>query len=85
MGLFYQDMTYSLVICQLVCISCYIISSAYFFEVETYNDKVKTLEEKIGSMITNEDADLATKLELIDDVQRLGLGYRFQEDIKDCP
>ena len=33
-------------------------------------------------MINNEDAEMLTILELIDDIQRLGLGHRFDKDIK---
>lgn len=33
-------------------------------------------------MVNNENAELLSVLELIDDMQRLGLGYRFQKDIK---
>ncbi|KAH7576523.1 hypothetical protein JRO89_XS01G0098700 [Xanthoceras sorbifolium] len=33
-------------------------------------------------MIHNEDAEMLSILELIDDIQRLGLGHRFEKDIK---
>uniref|UniRef100_A0A2N9IXM4 Terpene synthase N-terminal domain-containing protein n=1 Tax=Fagus sylvatica TaxID=28930 RepID=A0A2N9IXM4_FAGSY len=48
---------------------------------ELYRDRVKKVEEDVMSMINNENADLLETLELIDDVQRLGLGYRFEKDI----
>ncbi|KAE8075783.1 hypothetical protein FH972_014471 [Carpinus fangiana] len=48
---------------------------------EQYKDRAKKLEEDVRSMINNENADLLATLELIDDVQRLGLGYRFERDI----
>lgn len=32
-------------------------------------------------MINNNDLELLTTLELIDDIQRLGLGYKFEGDI----
>ncbi|GLT65722.1 hypothetical protein SLA2020_381350 [Shorea laevis] len=48
---------------------------------ERYKDRAKKLEEDVRSMITNENADLLATLDLIDDLQRLGLGYRFENDI----
>lgn len=33
-------------------------------------------------MLNNEKTELLSILELIDDIQRLGLGYRFKKDIK---
>jgi isoprene synthase len=48
---------------------------------QRYKDRAKKLEEDVGSMINNENADLLETLELIDDLQRLGLGYRFERDI----
>ncbi|XP_062151842.1 tricyclene synthase TPS4, chloroplastic-like [Alnus glutinosa] len=48
---------------------------------QRYKDSAKKLEEDVRSMITNENADLLATLELIDDLQRLGLGYRFERDI----
>ncbi|XP_059451578.1 probable terpene synthase 12 [Corylus avellana] len=48
---------------------------------EKYKDRAKKLEEDVRSMIHNENADSLATLELIDDVQRLGLGYRFETEI----
>lgn len=48
---------------------------------EPYEDRLKKVEEDVRSMINNENADLVETLELIDDVQRLGLGHRFEKDI----
>ncbi|GLT65718.1 hypothetical protein SLA2020_381320 [Shorea laevis] len=48
---------------------------------ERYKNRAKKLEEDVRSMISNENADLLATLELIDDLQRLGLGYQFESDI----
>ncbi|XP_044502971.1 isoprene synthase, chloroplastic-like [Mangifera indica] len=49
---------------------------------EECENKAKKLEEEVRRMMNNENAELLSILELIDDIQRLGLGYRFHEDIK---
>ncbi|KAL4620239.1 hypothetical protein ACB092_06G139100 [Castanea dentata] len=51
------------------------------FVDEPYEDRVKKVEEDVRSMINNENADLVETLELIDDVQRLGLRHPFEKDI----
>ncbi|KAG7987944.1 hypothetical protein I3843_03G159800 [Carya illinoinensis] len=48
---------------------------------EVYKNKVKQLDEDVRSMINNENPDLLAKLELIDEIQRLGLRYRFEKAI----
>ncbi|GLT65719.1 hypothetical protein SLA2020_381330 [Shorea laevis] len=48
---------------------------------ERYKDRAEKLEVDVRTMINNENADLLATLELIDDLQRLGLGYRFESDI----
>ncbi|XVE49794.1 hypothetical protein DITRI_Ditri01bG0110300 [Diplodiscus trichospermus] len=51
-------------------------------QVKVYEDKASELEDRVRSMMNNEDAESLEILELIDDVQRLGLGYRFQGEIR---
>nr|TKR78505.1 hypothetical protein D5086_0000280700 [Populus alba] len=47
-----------------------------------YKDKARELEEDVRCMINSGDMEMITMLEMIDDIQRLGLGRRFEKDIK---
>uniref|UniRef100_A0A6N2MM63 Isoprene synthase, chloroplastic n=1 Tax=Salix viminalis TaxID=40686 RepID=A0A6N2MM63_SALVM len=47
-----------------------------------YKDKGMELEEEVRCMINSGDMEMITILEMIDDIQRLGLGHRFEKDIK---
>ncbi|KDP23154.1 hypothetical protein JCGZ_00353 [Jatropha curcas] len=47
-----------------------------------YKDKARKLEEEVRSVINDESKEFLTILELIDDIQRLGLEYLFKKDIK---
>ncbi|KAK4846281.1 hypothetical protein QYF36_015350 [Acer negundo] len=49
---------------------------------DKYKNRAEKLEEEVRYMINNEDAEMLSILELIDDIQRLGLGHRFNKDIK---
>ncbi|KAH9744556.1 Beta-myrcene/(E)-beta-ocimene synthase 2 [Citrus sinensis] len=49
---------------------------------DKYQRRAKELEEEVKFMINNENGEMLPILELIDDVQRLGLGYRFENEIK---
>ncbi|KAI9094229.1 hypothetical protein K1719_026811 [Acacia pycnantha] len=54
------------------------------FTDERYKAKEKNLLEDVRRVIVNEKTEPLEKLELIDDVQRLGLGHRFDKEIKDA-
>ncbi|RDX62600.1 Isoprene synthase, chloroplastic, partial [Mucuna pruriens] len=49
--------------------------------VETLQERAKKLEENVRLMINGMDMDSLNLLELVDNMERLGLGYRFHEDI----
>ncbi|XVF44489.1 hypothetical protein PTKIN_Ptkin02bG0127200 [Pterospermum kingtungense] len=51
-------------------------------QAEIYEERAKQLEDGVRSMMNNEDAESLEILELIDEVQRLGLGYRFEGEIR---
>ncbi|XVF76555.1 hypothetical protein PTKIN_Ptkin13bG0275100 [Pterospermum kingtungense] len=46
-----------------------------------YKDRAAKLEQELRFAINDEDAKSLNLLELIDDIQRLGLGHRFKTDI----
>ncbi|CAK9178940.1 unnamed protein product [Ilex paraguariensis] len=48
---------------------------------ELHKERSKELEDEVRIMIGNKGARPLTLLQLIDDVERLGLGYRFSKDI----
>ncbi|KAK9001206.1 hypothetical protein V6N11_082994 [Hibiscus sabdariffa] len=52
-------------------------------QVEVYEDRAKKLEERVRSTMNDEKRSVET-LELIDDVQRLDLGYRFKGEIREA-
>ncbi|RDX75977.1 Tricyclene synthase EBOS, chloroplastic, partial [Mucuna pruriens] len=49
-----------------------------------YEDMARKLQEEVRRMIKDENTDVWLKLELIDDVKRLGLGYRFDKEIREA-
>lgn len=63
----------------------------WWLQVEIYEDEVKKLEEEVKVCMVNDDDDdddedggmlMLKKLELVDDIQRLGLEHRFEEYIR---
>ncbi len=50
-------------------------------EVETVQERATKLEEEVRSLINRVDMEPLSLLELIDNVQRLGLTYMFEKDI----
>ncbi|KAB1210108.1 putative terpene synthase 12 [Morella rubra] len=49
---------------------------------DPYKDRVKKLEEEVRRMIFhNKNMDVLATLEIVDHLQRLGLGYHFQKEI----
>ncbi|KAJ4850700.1 hypothetical protein Tsubulata_035874 [Turnera subulata] len=49
---------------------------------EMYKDRAQKLEKEVRGALNNGDTGLLNILEMIDDIQRLGLRYRFEDDIK---
>ncbi|XP_042482295.1 alpha-terpineol synthase, chloroplastic-like [Macadamia integrifolia] len=61
--------------------SDYTISKSLFFG-EAYKSMTKKLEEEVKHRLDDKAMGHLCQLELIDDIQRLGLGYLFEEEIK---
>ncbi|RVW72527.1 Isoprene synthase, chloroplastic [Vitis vinifera] len=47
-----------------------------------YEDRAKKLEEEVKCRMYDDNIEPLALLELVDDIQNLGLGYRFEKDIK---
>lgn len=54
----------------------------YNMQVQTCRDRVRKLDAELRSMIKSENTELLTVLELIDNIGRLGLGYKFESVIR---
>ncbi|CAJ1961784.1 unnamed protein product [Sphenostylis stenocarpa] len=52
--------------------------------VKTVQERTATLEENVRHMINRKDMEPRSLLELIDDIQRLGLHYKFEDDINNA-
>jgi len=48
-------------------------------QIETLQERATKLEEKVRFMINGTDMEPLSLLELIDDIERLGLFFRFQD------
>ncbi|XP_027348219.1 tricyclene synthase EBOS, chloroplastic-like [Abrus precatorius] len=49
-----------------------------------YEDMARKMQEEVRSMIRDENAEIWTALELIEDVKRLGLSYHFHKEIREA-
>nr|UUF44715.1 isoprene synthase [Artocarpus heterophyllus] len=49
---------------------------------QTAKDKAKKMEEAVKTMIADETTEILTTIELIDDIQRLGLGYKYEDETR---
>ncbi|QCD87890.1 isoprene synthase [Vigna unguiculata] len=49
-----------------------------------YEDRAKVLQEEVRRMIKDESSDIWHKLELINDVKRLGLSYHYDKEISEA-
>ncbi|KAL2328319.1 hypothetical protein Fmac_021746 [Flemingia macrophylla] len=49
-----------------------------------YEERARKLQEEVRRMIKDENTDVMVKLELIDDVKRLGIGYHFDKEIDEA-
>ncbi|XP_030459491.2 probable terpene synthase 12 [Syzygium oleosum] len=49
--------------------------------VKQQNERVQMLEQEVRSAMNDENAEFSTVLALVDDIQRLGLSFLFDEDV----
>ncbi|KAG5242029.1 terpene synthase [Salix suchowensis] len=78
----YQPTTWSYDFLQSLQNDCAVTFVSRIYMKEIYKDKAMELEEEVRCMINSGDMEMLTILEMIDDIQRLGLGHRFEKDIK---